>query len=81
LLVAPLQAKMGVSPVPIRGLIVPRPVFPHPVRLVPLLSARPKQTQAEIAAPLVELAAGAFAPLRVHATAWKVVAITIESEG
>ena len=60
---------------------MPGPVLPHAPALVLLLAVGPKQTQAEIAAPLVELAAGAFALLRVHATAWKVVAITIESEG
>jgi hypothetical protein len=36
---------------PVRGLIVPRPVLPHPPALVPLLPVRPKPPQAQLASP------------------------------
>ena len=50
------EGQEGVRPV--RGLVVPRAVLPHSPALVPLLAVSPKPTQAEITAPLVELAAG-----------------------
>src|SRR5215204_7146828 len=60
--VAAGEGEEGVRPV--RGVIVPGPVLPHPPALVPLLPVRPKPTQPKIAALLVELAAGKGRPRR-----------------
>src|SRR5215210_5120670 len=43
---------------PVRGLVMPGPVLPHPPALIPLLAVRPKPPQPQLASPLVELAPG-----------------------
>ena len=69
--VAADEGEEGVGPV--RGIIMPGPVLPHPPALVSLFAVGPKPPQAQAAALLVEPAARKGGPRRRDCLPWAVL--------